>query len=77
MRLELHNLVIRMTIVLIAMASPAFAGSGGGLPWEAPLERVQESITGPVATPAVSADHDISGDLQHLSGVMLFHEVDP
>lgn len=49
MRLELHNLVIPTTIVLVAMASPAFAGSGGGLPWEAPLERVQESITGPVA----------------------------
>jgi type IV secretion system protein VirB2 len=25
------------------------ASSGGGLPWEAPLEQIQQSITGPVA----------------------------
>jgi type IV secretion system protein VirB2 len=25
------------------------AASGGGLPWEGPLQQVQESITGPVA----------------------------
>lgn len=29
--------------------SPAFASSGGGLPWEKPLQQIQESITGPVA----------------------------
>ncbi len=29
--------------------SSASAGSGGGLPWEAPLEQIQPSITGPVA----------------------------
>ncbi|KRD63330.1 MULTISPECIES: TrbC/VirB2 family protein [unclassified Ensifer] len=28
---------------------PVFAGSGGGLPWEGPLEQIQQSITGPVA----------------------------
>ncbi|MCW0021380.1 TrbC/VirB2 family protein [Rhizobium sp. BT-226] len=34
----------------MALASPAVAGSGGGgLPWEGPLEQIQESITGPVA----------------------------
>ncbi|KUM24399.1 hypothetical protein AU467_30545 [Mesorhizobium loti] len=32
-----------------ALAAPAFAGGGGGLPWEAPLQQVQQSITGPVA----------------------------
>ncbi|GAA2830600.1 type IV secretion system protein VirB2 [Aminobacter aminovorans] len=31
------------------LADPAFASSGGGLPWEAPLQRIQQSITGPVA----------------------------
>lgn len=36
--------------VLYTIASPALAGSGGGgLPWEAPLEQIQQSITGPVA----------------------------
>jgi type IV secretory pathway VirB2 component (pilin) len=38
------------TILLItATARPAVASSGGGLPWEAPLEQIQQSITGPVA----------------------------
>ncbi|KAA3448159.1 conjugal transfer protein TrbC [Mesorhizobium sp. SARCC-RB16n] len=32
------------------LASPAFASSGGGgLPWESPLQQIQQSITGPVA----------------------------
>ena len=33
----------------LAITSPAFASSGGGLPWEKPLQQIQESITGPVA----------------------------
>jgi len=33
----------------ISLCNPALASSGGGLPWEAPLEQIQESITGPVA----------------------------
>jgi type IV secretory pathway VirB2 component (pilin) len=33
----------------IASASPTFASTGGGLPWEGPLQQIQESITGPVA----------------------------
>ena len=32
-----------------ALATPAFAGGGGGLPWEGPLQQIQQSITGPVA----------------------------
>lgn len=36
--------------VLGLVAGPAMAASGGGgLPWEAPLQQVQQSITGPVA----------------------------
>lgn len=31
------------------LAAPAMASSGGGLPWEGPLEQIQQSITGPVA----------------------------
>lgn len=35
---------------LIVLASPAIASSGGGgLPWELPLQQIQQSITGPVA----------------------------
>lgn len=45
----------RRTIVFLSIlsvcvsASPTLASSGGGLPWEAPLQQIQESITGPVA----------------------------
>ncbi|WP_327212639.1 TrbC/VirB2 family protein (plasmid) [Rhizobium beringeri] len=44
-----------ITLAAIALASafilvdPAHASSGGGLPWEEPLQQIQESITGPVA----------------------------
>lgn len=34
----------------ISIVNPAFASSGGGgLPWESPLQQIQQSITGPVA----------------------------
>lgn len=31
------------------LTEPALASSGGGLPWEGPLQQIQQSITGPVA----------------------------
>jgi type IV secretory pathway VirB2 component (pilin) len=49
----LHNhrrkVVLVSVLSITALAAPAFASSGGGLPWEAPLQQIQESITGPVA----------------------------
>lgn len=37
-------------LALMALTSPALASSGGGgLPWESPLQQIQQSITGPVA----------------------------
>jgi type IV secretion system protein VirB2 len=47
----------RITVALAAfaaissviLADPAFASSGGSLPWESPLQQIQQSITGPVA----------------------------
>ncbi|NEK17173.1 TrbC/VirB2 family protein [Rhizobium leguminosarum] len=36
-------------ILAFILADPAWASSGGGLPWEDPLQQIQESITGPVA----------------------------
>nr|WP_172690536.1 P-type conjugative transfer ATPase TrbB [Agrobacterium deltaense] len=48
----------QITLALAALAAfswisnvnPAFASSGGGgLPWESPLQQIQQSITGPVA----------------------------
>ncbi|MEZ0211623.1 MAG: TrbC/VirB2 family protein [Xanthobacteraceae bacterium] len=37
------------TLVATSLIEPAFASSGGSLPWEGPLEQIQQSITGPVA----------------------------
>ncbi|WP_259664570.1 TrbC/VirB2 family protein [Rhizobium binae] len=37
-------------LLWLMLASPALASSGGGgLPWEGPLQQIQQSITGPVA----------------------------
>ena len=37
-----------LTLVAFALPDPAFA-AGSGMPWEAPLQSVLESIEGPVA----------------------------
>ncbi|MGF6157434.1 type IV secretory pathway VirB2 component (pilin) [Ensifer sp. KUDG1] len=37
------------SLLIFSSGEPALAGSGGGLPWEGPLEQIQQSITGPVA----------------------------
>lgn len=45
----------RGALALFAIATavgwiePSLAAGGGGLPWEGPLQQIQESITGPVA----------------------------
>lgn len=36
-------------LLLLDAGAPAFASSGGSLPWEGPLQQIQQSITGPVA----------------------------
>lgn len=36
-------------VLCLVSASPALASSGGSLPWESPLQQIQQSITGPVA----------------------------
>jgi len=39
-----------LSTIALALAEPALASSGGGgLPWESPLQQIQQSITGPVA----------------------------
>ncbi|HXV30199.1 MAG TPA: conjugal transfer pilin TrbC [Sinorhizobium sp.] len=41
---------LALAAVSLALAEPALASSGGGgLPWESPLQQIQQSITGPVA----------------------------
>ncbi len=42
--------VIMFAAMSFSLSEPVFAGSGGGgLPWESPLQQIQQSITGPVA----------------------------
>lgn len=41
---------VTLVVVCLSLTDSAFASSGGGgLPWESPLQQIQQSITGPVA----------------------------
>ena len=41
---------LALAAISLGLAEPGLASSGGGsLPWESPLEQIQQSITGPVA----------------------------
>lgn len=39
---------VAFMLVIAMISSPAFAG-GSGMPWEDPLQKIADSITGPVA----------------------------
>lgn len=65
-RSTLNNALI--TVAAIAASTPAFAGSGGSLPWEGPLEQIQESITGPVAGYIALAAVAIAGGMLIFGG---------
>lgn len=52
----------------VVMAAPALASSGGSLPWEGPLEQIQESITGPVAGYIALAAVAIAGGMLIFGG---------
>jgi type IV secretion system protein VirB2 len=42
-------ITVAMTLMVLLMASTAVHAAGSGMPWEAPLQRILESIEGPVA----------------------------
>ncbi len=63
----LHTLAL-VTLTVSAAVSPAFASSGGSLPWEGPLEQIQESITGPVAGYIALAAVAIAGGMLIFGG---------
>lgn len=68
-----HNRLLRLGItgalICAAFAGPALAGSGGGsLPWEGPLEQIQQSITGPVAGYIALAAVAIAGGMLIFGG---------
>lgn len=63
----------RRSIILAWLALPALygtaaAGSGGSLPWEGPLEQIQQSITGPVAGYIALAAVAIAGGMLIFGG---------
>lgn len=68
----LHNRSFRLGLVAAlfctALAAPTLASSGGSLPWEGPLEQIQESITGPVAGAIALAAMAIAGGMLIFGG---------
>jgi len=42
-------LAVALSLVALVLASTAAHAAGSGMPWEAPLQRILESIEGPVA----------------------------
>ncbi|TXR50461.1 TrbC/VirB2 family protein [Phyllobacterium endophyticum] len=54
--------------IVLASVAPAFASSGGSLPWEGPLQQIQESITGPVAGAIALAAVAIAGGMLIFGG---------
>ncbi|WP_029349437.1 TrbC/VirB2 family protein [Bosea sp. 117] len=48
-RERLCKLALAALALALVLSEPAFASGGGSLPWEGPLQQIQQSITGPVA----------------------------
>ena len=66
------NAIISVAIlaapIVLATVAPAVASSGGSLPWEGPLQQIQESITGPVAGAIALAAVAIAGGMLIFGG---------
>ena len=64
--------VLRLAAGAVVLAclwvQPALASGGGGLPWEGPLQQIQESITGPVAAAIALAAVAIAGGMLIFGG---------
>ena len=64
-----HRSLLGLATAAVLMAPrPTQASSGGGLPWEAPLQQIQESITGPVAATIALAAVAIAGGMLIFGG---------
>jgi type IV secretion system protein VirB2 len=58
--LDKRQLILLVIVLLLAV--PAFAWAGGsGMPWEGPLQKILDSLTGPVAKIAGVAAIVITG----------------
>lgn len=60
--------VLAAAPIVLASVAPALASSGGSLPWEGPLQQIQESITGPVAGAIALAAVAIAGGMLIFGG---------
>lgn len=63
-----RKLVLITSPIVLAHVRPAIASSGGSLPWEGPLEQIQQSITGPVAGYIALAAVAIAGGMLIFGG---------
>jgi type IV secretion system protein TrbC len=67
-----HSRKVRSGLIAISIgalvAGPTFASSGGNLPWEGPLQQIQQSITGPVAGSIALAAVAIAGGMLIFGG---------
>lgn len=69
MRLDRKKTSVGLVVLASnVMMTPALASSGGNLPWEGPLEQIQESITGPVAGYIALAAVAIAGGMLIFGG---------
>ncbi|MGV1822688.1 TrbC/VirB2 family protein [Agrobacterium sp. CG160-95] len=59
---------VGFALLALAFATPALASSGGSLPWEGPLQQIQQSITGPVAGYIALAAVAIAGGMLIFGG---------
>ena len=57
-----------VALIVLSVATPALASSGGNLPWEGPLQQIQQSITGPVAGYIALAAVAIAGGMLIFGG---------
>ncbi|WP_122523109.1 TrbC/VirB2 family protein [Pannonibacter phragmitetus] len=63
------SLTLGFAAASVILIEPALAGGGGGgLPWEGPLEQIQQSITGPVAGAIALAAVAIAGGMLIFGG---------
>ncbi|WP_099868043.1 TrbC/VirB2 family protein [Pararhizobium haloflavum] len=67
---KILSVTLGLAAASLFMIDPALAGGGGGggLPWEAPLQQIQQSITGPVAGAIALAAVAIAGGMLIFGG---------
>ena len=68
MQLEVRHKSSAILFLLLMRQAPAYASSGGSLPWEGPLEQIEQSITGPVAGYIALAAVAIAGGMLIFGG---------